>query len=389
MKSPARANPDRTGGRRVSLGAAAIVLAWSCAGPAPAALAQTQDAPPPPAVVVAPVVAKQVSASAEFIGQTEAFHSVDLRARVRGFLTEMRFEEGSKVAKGDVLFVIDPAEYQANRDAASAKVQGVEATIEETEAQLARYEKLSKSGTASPAALDEAKATAGRARADLAAAKAQLETAQLDLDYTQITTPISGRIGRTSIDTGNLVGPDTGVLATVVAIDPVYVNFSVTERDYLGYLEAVQAGTAADFKPKIKLVTGKTYEHDGEIDFVGTQVDATTGTIPFRATFPNPDGVLLPGQFVTVVLVSTEPAEAIVVPQAAIQQNQAGYFVLLVDSDNKVEQRPIKTGERLQTETVVTDGLSVGEQVIVEGIQKVRPGATVTAVPLSKAGADQ
>lgn len=350
---------------------------------APAA-AQQGDAPPP-AVVVVPVTTKAVSSSAEFIGQTGAFHTVDLRARVRGFLTERTFEEGHRVAEGDVLYVIDPSEYDAARDAAEARVKGVEATIEQAEAQLARYERLATTGTASEASLDEARAAAGRARADLAAAKAELEQANLNLGYTRIATPISGRISRSSVDTGNLVGPDSGVLATVVATDPVYVTFSVTERDYLEYLKAYQAGNTTAYKPQIRLVDGTVFDHDGKIDFFGTEVDAATGTIPFRAVFANPDGVLLPGQFVTVVLVSSEPTQEIVVPQAAIQQNQAGYFVLVVDADSKVEQRPVTLGERLKTEAVVASGLEVGEQIIVEGIQKVRPGATVTAVPQGEA----
>lgn len=350
---------------------------------APAA-AQQGDAPPP-AVVVVPVTTKAVSSSAEFIGQTGAFHTVDLRARVRGFLTERTFEEGHRVAEGDVLYVIDPSEYDAARDAAEARVKGVEATIEQAEAQLARYERLATTGTASEASLDEARAAAGRARADLAAAKAELEQANLNLGYTRIATPISGRISRSSVDTGNLVGPDSGVLATVVATDPVYVTFSVTERDYLEYLKAYQAGNTTAYKPQIRLVDGTVFDHDGKIDFFGTEVDAATGTIPFRAVFANPDGVLLPGQFVTVVLVSSEPTQEIVVPQAAIQQNQAGYFVLVVDADSKVEQRPVTLGERLKTEAVVASGLEVGQQIIVEGIQKVRPGATVTAVPQGEA----
>ena len=360
-----------------ALGASVLGLV----GPA----ASQQGEAPPPAVVVAPVTTKAVSSSTEFIGQTGAFHTVDLRARVRGFLTERTFEEGHRVAEGDVLYVIDPSEYDAARDAAEARVKGVEATIAQAEAQLARYEKLATTGTASEASLDEARAAAGRARADLAAAKAELEQASLNLGYTRISSPISGRISRSSVDTGNLVGPDSGVLATVVATNPVYVTFSVTERDYLAYLKAYQAGNTTAYKPQIRLVDGTVFDHDGKIDFFGTEVDAATGTIPFRAVFANPDGVLLPGQFVTVVLVSSEPTQEIVVPQAAIQQNQAGYFVLVVDADSKVEQRSVTLGERQKTEVVVASGLEVGEQIIVEGIQKVRPGATVTAVPQGEA----
>ena len=347
----------------------------------PSALhAQSGDAPPP-AVVVAPAVQKPVSASAQFIGQAEAYHSVDLRARVTGFLTDRSFTEGGLVSEGDVLYVIDPAEYEAARDAAQARVQNVEATIEEAEAQLERYEKLATSGTASEAALDEARATAGRARADLAAANAELDQAKLNLGYTQIDTPISGRIGQSSIDTGNLVGPDSGVLASVVAVDPIYVTFSVTERDYLTYVDAINSGEVDDVRPQITLVNGQQYPQDGEIDFIGTTVSAETGTIPVRATFPNPDGILLPGQFMNVTLMAGTPSEEIVVPQAALQQNQSGYFVLIVDANDTVEQRPVTIGQRLRTETVIQSGLEVGEQVIVEGVQKVRPGVTVTAVP--------
>ena len=199
---------------------------------------------PAPGVETTPVVSKPVASSLEFVGQTEAVQTVDLRARVTGFLLEEKFEEGSEVKKGDVLYVIDPSEFDANRDAAEAKVDGVEATIRETELQLARYRELRDRGTASEAKLDEAKAQAGRARADLAAAQADLERAKLDVGYTQITAPINGRIGKSTVDVGNLIGPDSGVLATINDLDPIRVSFAVSERDFLNYKEAQKAGTA-------------------------------------------------------------------------------------------------------------------------------------------------
>lgn len=340
-----------------------------------------------PAVIVAPVVAKPVAASAEFVGQTEAFQSVELRARVKGFLLEQGFKEGETVKKDDVLFVIDPSEFEAAREAAVAKVERAKATLAEAANQLERYARLEASGTFSPAQLDAAKAKEGQAKADLAAARADLKRAELDVGYTRITSPIDGRIGASSVDVGNLVGPDSDVLAKVVALDPVRVNFSVSERDYLNYTQAKQEGANTGFTPRIGLANDKVYPHDGKLDYIDNTVDPTTGTIRVRVEFPNPDSLLLPGQFVNVTLVSSDPEEQTVVKQTAIQENQTGPFVLVVNKDNKVEMRPVKTGQRFETEIAVTEGLTEGEQIIIEGIQKVRPGATVKAVPQNEASA--
>jgi membrane fusion protein (multidrug efflux system) len=341
---------------------------------------QSQAGNPPPAVVVTPVISQPIAASVEFVGQSEAFQSVDLRARVTGFLIEQPFKQGEPVKKGDVLFVIDPSEYNAARDAAAAKVARAEATLEEAELQLARYRTLTERGTTSEAKLDEAKATAGQARADLAGAKAELEKAQLDVSYTKIVAPLDGRIGGSSVDVGNLIGPDSGILATIVALDPIGVHFAVSERDYLDYQQAVNAGQASGFTPRIRLANGQVYPHDGKLDYIDNRVDPSTGTIKVRVEFPNPDRLLLPGQFVNVTLVSAEPEDQLVVPQAAVQENQSGPFVLVVGKDNKVELRPIETGQRSGTKIAVAEGLTAGESIIVEGIQKVRPGATVNPV---------
>jgi membrane fusion protein (multidrug efflux system) len=335
---------------------------------------------PAPSVIVVPVISKSVADSSDFVGQTEAFQSVDLRARVTGFLLEQSFKEGNNVKKGDVLFVIDPSEFNAKQDVAAAKVEHAKAVIQEAENQLRRYAKLEASGTFSPAQLDKAKADAGKARADLAAAQADLKTAELDVGYTKVTSPIDGRIGGSSVDAGNLIGPDSGILATVVALDPVRVNFAVSERTYLNYTQAKKDSKSAGFTPKIKLANDQIYPHDGKLDFIDNRVDPSTGTIKVRVEFPNPDALILPGQFVNVTLVSAEPKEQVVVPQVAIQENQTGPFVLVVDKDNRVELRPVKTGQRNGTEIAVADGLTVGESIIVEGIQKVRPGMTVNPV---------
>ena len=339
-----------------------------------------QSNKPPPGVVVAPVTSKPVAASFEFVGQTEANQSVDLRARVTGFLRKQAFSEGETVKKDELLFVIDPSEFNAARDAAAAKVAGAEATIQEAELQLARYRELKERGTASVAKFDEAKATAGRARADLAAAKAELERAELDVGYTKISSPIAGRIGASVADVGNLVGPDSGILATVVALDPIRVTFPVSEREYLDYSERKKAGNAEDHTPTIRLANDQVYPHKGKFDFIDNRVDPATGTIKLRVAFPNPDGILLPGQFVNVFLVSSEPKDQLVVPQASIQENQTGPFVLIVDKQNKVEMRPVQTGQRTGAEIAIVEGLDPGETIIVDGIQKARPGITVKPV---------
>lgn len=348
------------------------------------AAGQAQAQKAVPAVTVTPVVSKPISASAEFVGQTEAYQTVDLRARVTGFLIEQPFTEGALVKKGELLYVIDPSEYNAKRAAAAAKVERVKATIEEAKSQLRRYSVLVERGTASEARLDEARATEGEARADLAAAKADLERAELDVSYTRIVSPISGKIGKSSVDVGNLIGLDSGVLATVVSQDPIRVTFAVSERDYLDYQKAVKQGKTTGYTPRIRLANREIYEHDGKLDFVDNRVDPETGTIKVRVEFPNPDALVLPGQFVNVIMVSQQPESQLVVPQATVQENQAGPFVLIVDKENRVVTRPVKTGQRTGTEIVITEGLSEGETIIVEGIQKVRPGAKVNPVQAQK-----
>jgi len=344
------------------------------------AAAQNQGQAPAPAVVVAPVTSKSVSNSLEFVGQTEAFQKVELRARVTGVLTEKNFDDGAQVKDDQLLFVIDPAEFQAAQDSAAAKVDRSKATIVEAKRKLERYKILVERGTSSQASLDEATATEGESTADLAAAQADLERAKLDLGYTKISAPIAGQIGSSSVDVGNLIGPDTGVLATLIAMDPIRVIFSISEQDYLDYKQAEKNGDAEKFTPRIKLANDTTYPHDGKWDFVDNQVDPSTGTIGVRVEFPNPDKLILPGLFVNVVLVSADPKDQLVVAQAAVQENQTGPFVLVVDGDNRVEMRPIKTGQRDGTDIVVTEGLTKGEMIVVEGIQKVRPGGLVDPV---------
>jgi len=334
-----------------------------------------------PSVITTAVQPREVASVFEYVGRSEASQRVEVRARVTGVLTERPFEEGGSVEAGTVMFRIDPAEFEARRDSAKASVAKADAAVTEAENNLERYQKLVERDAASIAKLDEAVAKSATTKAELADARAALRTAELDLGYTVIASPIAGRAGRASVDVGNLIGPDSGVLATVVQLDPIYVVFSIGEREYLTYAEKNRGQNGPAMTPRIRLATDELYEHDGKFDLIGNEVDPATGTIPIRMSFPNPDRLLVPGQFVNVVLTSNAPDKRIVVPQASVQENQSGPFVLVVDAQDRVEARPVKTGQRTGPDVVVLEGLEAGETVIVDGIQKVRPGGKVNPTP--------
>lgn len=340
---------------------------------------------PLPSVVVEAVTAQEVAGQTDFVGRTEASQRVDVRARVSGTLLKRPFEEGHEVEEGAVLFEIDPAEFQANLLAAEAQVAKAQASFNENDRSLKRYEVLLEREAASEAQYDIAKSKADQSKADVSAAEADVERAKLDLGYATITSPIAGRTGISDVDVGNLIGPDSGVLVTVLDLDPIDVIFSVGERDYLNYVEAKKAGTAEDFTPQIRLANNKLYEFPGEVAVIDNKVDPATGTINIRLTFPNPDRILVPGQYVSVLLTRATPEKRVVIPQSAVQENQAGPFVLIVDGEGRIEARPIKTGDRIETGVVVLEGLREGETLVVQGIQKVRPGAEVNVSYLAPA----
>jgi membrane fusion protein, multidrug efflux system len=362
-----------------------IVLASGCGDSGDE---QTATAKAPlPSVVVEPVTASEVAGSTAFVGRTEASQRVDVRARVSGTLMERPFEQGSDVKKDALLFKIDPAEFEATLSSAKASLARAEAGKVEAERNFARYEELLKRETASVAQYDTALAKSEQAKADVEAAKAEVQRAELDLGYTTILSPIAGRTGIATVDVGNIIGPDSGVLVTVLDLDPLYVNFPVSEQQYLNYMQAVKEGKEEAFVPRIQLANDKMYADPGEVDLVDNKVDPATGTINVRLKFPNPDALLLPGQYVNVILTSETPEKQIVIPQVAIQENQTGPFVLIVNGEGRVEQRPIQTGQRIGTGIVVLEGLVEGETLIIEGIQKVHAGAeveTVQATPADK-----
>jgi len=334
---------------------------------------------PLPGVVVQAVTAKDVSDQIDFVGRTAAFQRVDIRARVIGTLLKRPFEEGGEVKEGAVLYEIDPAEFEANLLTANAQVAKAEASLKQNERNRERYEVLLKKGTASQAQYDIAESKANQSKADVSSGEAEVERAKLDLGYATITSPISGRTGISRVDAGNLIGPDSGILVTVLDLDPIDVFFSIGEREYLNYMEATKAGTDDKFTPRIRLANDKLYPLPGKVDIVDNKVDPATGTISIRLKFPNPDRILVPGQYVSVLLTRAKPENRVVIPQSAVQENQAGPFVLVVDGKNRIESRPVKMGSRFGTGVVVLEGLNVGETLVVEGIQKVRPGGEVKA----------
>ncbi len=347
-----------------------------------------QAAPEPPAVGVIEVGQQKVNPYFELVGKARAAESVALRARVTGFLQARDFEEGGVVEQGQVLFQIEPEQYQATLAQAEAELAAANASLNRAQVDLARFKELAKTKNVSQQKVDEAEAEVLVQEAAVSTAQANIEKAQLSVDYTKVTAPIGGRIDLAAFDVGNLIGPESGVIATINKMDPIKVAFSIAETWHLGLakdaMEAQRRGERVDehaHVPLIRLPDGSLYEHKGQFDFIDNKVDEKTGTVLIRAEFPNPDRILLPGQFVTVVIEREEAIDAVMIPQAAVLTDQGGAYVLLVDDDNRVASRRIVTGQRFGPDLVVTEGLSSGERIVMYGIQKVRPGIIVQPQP--------
>ena len=366
---------------------ATLWLAIVIALPANAPAQPRRGNAPPPAVGVVEAQMQDVTRTETFVGRVGAQSRVDLIARITGFLDRQVFTDGADVAADEPLFVIEQAPFAAKVRAAEANLAAAEAQAENAQVQLARVEQLAKRGNIPQATVDERRADFRVAKADVAQKKAALEDAKITYSYTTIHSPISGRIGKAMVKVGNLVSPQTGVLATVVSQDPMYVTFTASERQYLNFRRqtAAEASTSDD---QLDLVTlglrlsdGIDYDKQGRLDFVDVQVDNTTDTVTLRGTFPNPEGLLIDGQFVVVVAKAKTPQSALVVPRSAVGIDQRGAFVLTVGEQNKVVQKPITMGEQFGSDVVVREGLKTGEQVITQGLTKVRPGMVVNPTP--------
>ncbi|EIC21544.1 efflux RND transporter periplasmic adaptor subunit [Thiorhodovibrio frisius] len=344
--------------------------------------------PAPPSVVAEPAKKELVEGSANFVGRVVAINKVELRARVEGFLKERRFTEGDRVDKDQVLFLIEPDQYQAVVEQRQADVASAEASELNASAQLKRGQELLQSKNIAQSKVDELQAAESVAQASIQQAKAALNSAELNLGYTQITAPVAGRIGLANYTIGNLVAPSSGPLATLVSQDPIYVQFPVTQRELLEARREIEGrgGNAKDVKVKVELPDGSQYDHTGQLDFVDVTTNETTDSVTLRAELANPKGILIDGQFVNLSLALGDPDEAVVVPQAALQVDQQGVYIFVVDEDSKAQVRRIETGPTKGADVAVTKGLKEGELVIVEGIQKVRPGQPVKASPPQEPG---
>jgi membrane fusion protein (multidrug efflux system) len=356
------------------LGAACIGLL------ALAACDEQAGAPPPkPAVGVRPAAMKGVSEAFEFVGHIQAIYKVNLRARTEGFLEKVLFREGQDVKVGDLLYQIEKIQFQANVDQAKANAVSAEAEATNAALQYGRNLALSKEQFSPQSLVDRNKASLDRDRAKVMQTRAALTQAEVNLGYTDIRSPIEGRIGRTAYQIGNLVNPASGVLATIVSQDPMYVLFPVSVRD----LEIIRAsrreadGGLAKIDIRVRLSNGQEYPLAGVWNLTDPQVDQTTDTLFMRATIPNPNRLLIDGQFVTAVIRQRREEPRLVIPQAALQVDQSGYYALVVDNEHKVERRPVKTGPNRGADVVIASGLKEGENVIVDGVQKVRPGQLV------------
>ncbi len=338
-----------------------------------------------PNVTVAAVEDRVIPDELSFVARVAPKDRVDIRAQVSGMLIEQKFEDGADVKKGDLLFVIEPDEYDATLASADAQVASAKAQQDKADQYLKRLNSV-RSGGVSATEVEQAEIDARTAKAAVDQAIATQRTANLNLKRTQIHAPLDGQIGKAMVDAGNLVDASTGTLATIVQIDPIRVKHSLSEKFFT---EAIAQLADRDpslppirdtLIPRIVMSTDQLYAHDGKIVFLDNEIASTTGTIQAEAEFPNPDGILKPGQFVDLIVQRGEPVNRLTVPQSAVQQDQQGHFVLVVDKEGNVTQRRVTTGDRVGVDWTVLEGLKAGEKVIIQGIEKVRPGAKVNAL---------
>jgi len=345
----------------------------------PERAAYSQGAPPP-AVTVKAVVNRPVTDTGTYIGRVVPIERVEVVARVPGFIEQRNFTEGQIVKKGELLFRIEQDTYKASVDQQAANLAKAKANEVNANLQLERNQALVKSQAVPQATIDQLAAAEQGAKADILQAQALLEQAQINLGYTEIRSPIDGKIGIAKFTVGNLVQPSSGPIATIVSQDPIYVTFQPSEADVLAYKRWLAQTDRKNphLTVHIRLPDGTIYPHPGLTNFLDVQVQPDTDTVTVRAQLPNSDGLLIPGGVVGVVVDRGTPVESLLVPQSAVLLDQAGHYVLVVDDAKKVEQRRVTTGIEQGRDIVITQGLKAGEIVIVEGVQKVRPGQVVS-----------
>jgi membrane fusion protein, multidrug efflux system len=368
---------------RSARGSGACRVLFSCTAAILVAAISPIDAQQQEAVPVGTVYAERTSIAdtLSFVGRVDAIDRVEIKARVKGYLEAVLFKEGDDVTQGTPLYQIEKEPFEAAVEQAQAALVRSKGAKLLTEVQLARAETLLSREAGSAVTRDQARAADEQARGTILADEASLKSANINLGYTDITSPISGKISRTNVTAGNVVGPDSGPLTLIVSQDPMYVTFPVSQRDLLQAQLAGRKEKINDVKIKIRFADGSSYNHQGSINFIDVSVNRSTDTVLARATMPNPDGILTDGQLVNVTVEAGQPEEKVVVPQGALIADQAGVYVFAVEDGKAVIKRVKAGGER--GANVVVEGLQGGEQIIVEGLQSVRPGQPVQASPVT------
>jgi RND family efflux transporter MFP subunit len=357
----------------------AIVLAVGCGR-----LSKQPPATAPTMVTVSAPIEREVTDYADFTGRTAAVESVEVRARVNGYLDKVNFQEGALVKKGDMLFEIDPRPYQAQVDIASGQVAAADAMVQRTQADDARAKGLRAStpGAISQQDLDQYQAAADQAAANADTARATLKNNQLNLDFTKVVAPIDGRVSRYYATVGNLVVQDQTLLTTIVSVDPIYAYFDVDESTVLRVRGLIRSGKMQSAREVsvpawLSVTSDDGFPHEGTINFIDNQVDPKTGTLRLRGVFSNQDEALSPGFFVRIRVRIGVPHQALLIAERAIDTDQGQKIVYVVNDKNEVVYRPISVGVRHGSLIAIDSGLKAGEQIIVNGLQRVRPGATV------------
>jgi len=364
-----------------TIGLCGLLLLTACeeqAGP--------RAAPPPPEVVVATPLVQEIVDWDEYTGRFEAIESIDVRARVSGYLDSVHFRDGDAVERGQLLFVIDQRPFLISVERAVAQLTQAEAALALAEQELARAENLVSRGALSQATYDERLQEQRRASAALTAARAEVDGAELDLSFTQITAPISGRISRNLVSPGNLIQANESLLTTIVSVSPIHFYFDANEAALLRYTRLAEEGIRPSSRDspnpvQLQLADERGWPHWGTMDFVENRVDPESGTIEGRAIFNNPNGIFTPGLFARLRLLGSGPYEALMIPEAAIGTDQSYKFVFVLGPDSKPAYRRITLGERRGPLRVVSEGLGSADQVVVEGLLRIRPGQPVTPVP--------
>ncbi|MCK5856484.1 MAG: efflux RND transporter periplasmic adaptor subunit [Bacteroidales bacterium] len=345
-----------------------------------------QGPPPPQKIPVIEVIEMDVPIFTEYVGQIYGQKDIPIRARVEGFLESIEFQEGSKVKKGQLLYTIDPQSLEAATNAQKSQVTAAQTALSKARADLDRIKPLAEANAISQSDLDAAQAAYDAAVADLNAAKSNLRSSNIDLSYTQVKSPLDGIIGKTMARVGEFVGrePNPVILNTVSKTDTIIVKFSLTESQYLHlskrFIERKKEGELKqDYAPNVQLqlADGTTYDQLGHIDFIDRSIDQNTGTILVQASFPNPDGLLRPGLYSKVKVQTDLILDAIIVPQRCISELQGQFSVFIVNDSNKVESRPITIAYRAGDLAAISEGLEVGDKIVIDALQKVRSGMTI------------